>query len=197
MSTEISATGLVSIELRQSVLDRLATHSHSVCHFLAREVIFDRGPLDEFPADTQMLRLRHTLQTPDFSQPKETGTGWTLISLGRPEPERLSPEFLIRPIYTGPVLEGEPFERKFEYYRRGLVFTRGPVLTEIYQVHSTPTDPPIEWRDTYLISVTVIIPPANTTGRSIQELREEASERIRGIQGYLKGLVDLGRVEPF
>lgn len=87
--------------------------------------------------------------------------------------------------------------RKFEYYRRGLVFTRGPVLTEIYQVHSTPTDPPIEWRDAYLISVTVIIPPANTTGRSIQELREEASERIRGIQGYLKGLVDLGRVEPF
>lgn len=110
MSTEISATGLVPIELRQSVLDRLATHSHSVCHFLAREVIFDRGPLDGFPADTQMLRLRHTLQTPDFSQPKETGTGWTLISLGRPEPERLSPEFLVRPIYTGPVIEGEPFE---------------------------------------------------------------------------------------
>ncbi|KAH9808432.1 hypothetical protein DFH28DRAFT_1136069 [Melampsora americana] len=92
-------------------------------------------PFDGFSDDNGMLQLRNTLQTPDFTQPKQIGIGSTLKSLGQPGPKRLSPEFFIRPIYTGPALKGNPFEFVSALkYRRGIIFTQGPDLTEIYQV---------------------------------------------------------------
>ncbi|KAA1101892.1 hypothetical protein PGT21_032356 [Puccinia graminis f. sp. tritici] len=268
MSTQVSISGLVQVELYQSLLNRLANHTHSFSHFNSREIGFDRGPLETISEDSNLLTLKHTIRTPGIIEndspinyKNPIRNGWSLISLGRIEPERLSPEFSIRPIHFCPIIAGNPIEfvsalgyrRTFEYFRRGVQFVRGGVIIEIFRVyHSEDDEKPMAGADLHLITVTAIIPSAvrvsnptnptgtaagttgttttgttgttttttNTTnptaaattttttttttssssansGPTVQELRNEACARVREIQAILKGLADLGRVEPF
>lgn len=43
MASEVSVIGQLPVELHQSLLDRLATHSHGSQAFTTREVVFERG----------------------------------------------------------------------------------------------------------------------------------------------------------
>ncbi|MBW0503604.1 hypothetical protein O181_043319 [Austropuccinia psidii MF-1] len=179
MSTEISVCGLIPMDLRQSVFDRLSNHTHSVCHFNLREMVFDRGSLEGPSEDSNILRLRHINQIPKGILDKTnfdglTRNGWNLTLLGRPEPERLSPDFSIRPYHVCPILDGDPIEfcnalgyrKKFEFFRKGLVFVRGAVVIEVFQIYegNDETSKPIAWSDSYLITVTVI---ASTTTATV------------------------------
>ncbi|KAI7960995.1 hypothetical protein MJO28_001484 [Puccinia striiformis f. sp. tritici] len=238
MSTELSVTGLIpSQPLYADIVNRLANHSHSHSAFNAHSITFDRGPLQTISEDSSLLRLNHTIRTQEIPQNQSPSNyknpirnGWSLTSLGRIEPERLSPDFLIRPTYICPIIAGNPrefvnalgYRQKFEYYRRGVQFIRGAVIIEIFRVYKNEKDEePITGSKAHIITVTYIIPaiirssstsgpaPGTTTtttgqpnskvntGPTTQELRIEAGNRVREIQAILKGLVDLGRVEPF
>lgn len=252
MATELSIAGVVDAQLYPSILNRLANHAHSFAAFHSAEIGFQRAEPSE---DTNILRLKHTTRHPqiinnhapaNYKNPLRNGC--SLTAQGRIEPERLSPEFSIRPIHFCPIIAGDPLEflsalgyrRTFEYVRRGVQFVRGGVVIEIFRVYQSEKDETaIAGEQTYLITVTAIIPtlarsttttttpaatgaPAGTTnpnttntattaatttttapapaagsGPSVQELRSEACARIREIQAILKGLADLGRVEPF
>lgn len=217
MSTEISVSGLLINDLFQSVLNRLSNHTHSLSTFKSHEIVFDRGPLDAPTEDSNILRLKHTLRIPELADPQSpwylknpTRNGWTLTSLGRIEPERLSPDFNIRPFYVCPIIEGNPTEfvsalgyrKKFEFYKRGVQFIRGSVSVEIFRVFKTEAcEVPIGGPTVHLITITAIIPSATrstgtNSGPTAHELRSEACARIRELQAILQGLVDLGRVDP-
>ncbi|PLW16077.1 hypothetical protein PCASD_20497 [Puccinia coronata f. sp. avenae] len=256
MSTEVSVIGVVNNELYQTVLNRLGNHTHSFSHFTSQEIGFDRGSFDTASEDSNILRLKHTIRKPEISNnhsplnfKNPIRNGWTLTSLGRIEPERLSPDFSIRPFYFCPILAGNPIEfvgalgyrRKFEYFRRGVQFLRGGVIIEIFRVyHNEHDETPMAGPEGHVITITAIIPtaarttPTTTTtttttaaaaaastataaavatsgatntnagagtavsssGATVQELRSEACARVREIQAILKGLADLGRVEP-
>ncbi|WAQ85569.1 hypothetical protein PtA15_6A197 [Puccinia triticina] len=213
MATELSIAGVVDAQLYPSILNRLANHAHSFAAFHSAEIGFQRAEPSE---DTNILRLKHTTRHPqiinnhapaNYKNPLRNGC--SLTAQGRIEPERLSPEFSIRPIHFCPIIAGDPLEFLSALgYRRGVQFVRGGVVIEIFRVYQSEKDETaIAGEQTYLITVTAIIPtlarsttttttPA-ATGPSVQELRSEACARIREIQAILKGLADLGRVEPF
>lgn len=217
MSTQISVSGLIINDLIQSLLDRLSNHTHSFSTFDSREILFHRGPLEPPIDDSNILRLNHTTRSPELADPQSswylnnpTRNGWTLTSLGRIEPERISPDFCIRPSYVSPIIDGNPIEflsalgyrRKFEFYKRGVQFIRGSLTVEIFRLFKTEAcQLPIADPTVHLITITAIIPSATrstatNSGPTAHELRSEACARIRELQAILQGLVDLGRVDP-
>ncbi|CAH7686392.1 hypothetical protein BY996DRAFT_4573288 [Phakopsora pachyrhizi] len=213
MGIQVSVSGIVPADLQVSVLDRLSNYTHSASQFHAREVVFDRGPLESNSEDSNLLRFRHVDQINKAQGNDNKSTSWSLVSLGRPERERISPDFLIRPIFSCPILDGDPMEfasalgywRKFEFYKRGVAFTRGVVVVELFQLFETETTP-VGWPEVTLITITATVSGSRATGMAPgqvtavvqqQESRSEGCNRVREMQAVLKGLVDLGRVEPF
>ncbi|KAI9620562.1 hypothetical protein KEM48_008099 [Puccinia striiformis f. sp. tritici PST-130] len=185
------------------------------------------GPLQTISEDSSLLRLNHTIRTQEIPQNQSPSNyknpirnGWSLTSLGRIEPERLSPDFLIRPTYICPIIAGNPREFVNALGYRCSIHQRA-VIIEIFRVYKNEKDEePITGSKAHIITVTYIIPaiirssstsgpaPGTTTtttgqpnskvntGPTTQELRMKLGIEL-GKFSYSQRLVDLGRVEPF
>lgn len=202
-STQLSLIGRLASELHAQVIARLSTASETGGAYSTTETFFERGS-EAVASDENILRLRAT---------RLAGQGdkvlWSMQVLQKPESARISPDILQRSSIEAPVSEGDPFElvsalgfnQKKAVHQRGVRFIRGAVEVLIYQLFETPEAPqPIDPTH-YIVTLTTRsanprapAPSGSNTaqqGPSAQELKQEATERLKETRSVLLGLVDL------
>ncbi|BGP20458.1 hypothetical protein JCM10213_001533 [Rhodosporidiobolus nylandii] len=226
MTTELSISGVLPASLHASAVERLSSFSQTGEAFALDEEVFGRVGSDgagPTTADTLGAAAGQFVKVKALRLRSESGgkARWSIQVNQRPEAPRTAPRAMQYGVTEFTVEEGSDprvfvhalgFSHSiFQLHQRGVRFSRGAVLVEVFQLFETPTSAgPLDSSSYAVTASTRFSAPSTSTSSaapgtpqpqapgaavSAQEARDAALASVEQVAELLKGLVDLARVD--
>ncbi|SCV74590.1 BQ2448_7619 [Microbotryum intermedium] len=226
-STQLCLLGHFPIELHSTVIERLSAQCESAEAYTLTEMVYRRDGTTVLQDDhaLRVCAFRSSSSSQQRQPPPMKRTRWSIQVFQKPEPVRLSPEVLQRPLIECSIEDGaHPIAlassmgfstHAFTLHTRGILFLRASnsIQIKVYQLFASTSSTEALDLSHYIIQVATkfTTPSALSSGTNqgrgaggaaggggaltMQEQKVLATASLKKVQALLKGLVDLGRVE--
>lgn len=196
VSYEVSLWGEISgdADAINPIINRFTLNTKTTQKLDIRDVIFEPN---EEPAIGEPLYLRCRRDNTKVNAP------WSIFTYGRPQPERISPDAVVRPVAMMHVSAGGAlafasalgYRIRSDTVKQGYLFTRGSLSIQMFRVPEKPkdtdiidVDPEPETNQSWNVDIRQY-PVVSVKDTTITE----AIDNVLGFKLLMKGLLDLER----